>query len=299
MEQQTLINLVISALSFLSGMLGLGVAFVTISALGLLGFELRHVIMPRALLLNGLTAISAAVAFFRKKMVVKTAISLLILTTLAAPVGVYLLRFVETATIWWIFVGVPVFLAIRMATRKAGADGPDITDIPNRKRVLGCAIGTGIGVFAGFPGVGPGFLLMPTLTLLGYTARIAAATNSLAVTLPSFSAFAAHWATARFDLAVLARTAVTSVIGAKMGAAFMARRSPSPWSLPLRVSWLRWRFSGYTCCFGDRVVSHSIIGFWLLLQIIAGGVTRLRRQESAHDRRDAETVRVPGGRGDR
>ncbi len=228
MEQQVLLNAVIFVLSFLSGMLGLGVAFIAIPALGLFGFELKHVIMPWALLLNGLTAISAAVTYLRKKMVdLKTAIPLVILTTVAAPLGVYLLRFVETSTIWWIFVGVLIFLAIRMATKKPGADQKDITDIPNRRRVLGCAIGTGIGVFAGFLGVGPGFLLMPTLTLLGYTARIAAATNSLAVTLPSFSAFAAHWGEAQFDLALLTTTAVTSTIGALLGASFMAKRVKS------------------------------------------------------------------------
>lgn len=228
MEQQILINTVILGLSFLSGMLGLGVAFVAIPALGLFGFELKHVIMPWALLLNGLTAISAAVTYLQKKMVdLKTGIPLVILTMVAAPLGVYLLRFVETTTIWWTFVGALLFLAVRMAIRRAGNDGPDVTDIPNRKRILGCGIGTGIGVFAGFLGVGPGFLLMPTLALLGYTARIAAATNSLAVTLPSFSAFAAHWTTAHFDLALVGTTAVTSVIGAQLGATFMARRVKS------------------------------------------------------------------------
>jgi hypothetical protein len=209
-------------------MLGLGVAFVAIPALGLFGFELKHVIMPWALLLNGLTAISAAVTFLRKKMVdLRTGIPLVILMTLAAPAGVYLLRFVETSTIWWIFVGVLIFLAVRMATRKAAPGAPDVTDIPNRKRITACAVGTGIGVFAGFLGVGPGFLMMPTLALLGYTARIAAATNSLVVTLPSFSAFAAHWNSAQFDATLLMTTSVTSIIGAQLGAIFMARRVKS------------------------------------------------------------------------
>jgi len=225
MGEQLLINGAIFALSFLSGMLGLGVAFVAIPALGVFGFELKHEIMPWALLLNGLTAIAAAVAYLRKGMVdLKTGIPLVILTTLAAPLGVYLLRFVETITIWWVFVGVLVFLAGGLLIRKAGGGGPDVTDIPNPKRILGCAIGIVIGVFAGFLGVGPGFLLMPTLVLLGYTARIAAATNSLAVTLPSFSAFAAHMATAHLNLALVGTTAVTAIIGAQLGAVFMARR---------------------------------------------------------------------------
>jgi uncharacterized membrane protein YfcA len=225
MEQWLTINVAIFVLSFISGMLGLGVAFVAIPVFGMFGFELKHVIMPWALLLNGLTAISAAVTYLRKRMVdLKTAIPLLVLTTLAAPLGVYLVRFVDTATIWWIFVGVLIFLATRMALRKSGGAGTDVVDIPSRQRVLAGVLGTGIGIFAGFLGVGPGFLLMPTLILLGYTARIAAATNALIVTLPSFSAFAAHLGTARLDPVLVGTTAVCSIIGAQLGAVFMARR---------------------------------------------------------------------------
>ena len=47
-------------LSFLSGMLGLGVAFIAIPVLGLFGYDLKDVIQPWALLLNGLTAISGS-----------------------------------------------------------------------------------------------------------------------------------------------------------------------------------------------------------------------------------------------
>jgi len=49
-----------------------------------------------------------------------------------------------------------VFLAHRMAFKKVGGGGPDITDIPAGGRVAACAAGTGIGVFAGFLGDGPG-----------------------------------------------------------------------------------------------------------------------------------------------
>lgn len=93
MGMDLFIAAVLFVLSFLAGMLGLGVAFIAIPVLGLFGFELKHVIMPWALLLNGLTAISAAVAYLRKKMVdMKTALAYLIITTLAAPIGVYLIK---------------------------------------------------------------------------------------------------------------------------------------------------------------------------------------------------------------
>ncbi|WP_322815894.1 TSUP family transporter [Chloroflexus sp.] len=45
-----------------------------------------------------------------------------------------------------------------------------------------------ISVVAGMLGVGPGFLLLPTLILLHYEPKHAAAINTLAVMPPSFSA---------------------------------------------------------------------------------------------------------------
>ena len=214
-------------LSFVAGMMGLGVAFIATPVLGLFGFELKHVIMPWSLWLNGLTAISGAVAFARAKMVDwRTAIPLLIITTLVAPLGVWLLQFVPTDVVWWIYVAVLVFLAYRMAfpPKMDDSQAPVITD---RTRAKGGVLSAAIGVFAGFLGVGPGFLLMPTLVMLGYTARIAAATNSVIVTLPSFSAFATHLGSAQFDWLMLGLTSVAAVIGAQLGAQFMARRVKS------------------------------------------------------------------------
>jgi len=215
------------ALSFVAGMMGLGVAFIATPVLGLFGFELKHEIMPWSLWLNGLTAISGAIAFARARMVDwRTAVPLLIITTIVAPIGVWLLRYVSTTTVWWIYVGVLFFLAYRMAFPPKMDDSrtPIITD---RTRVKGGSLSAGIGVFAGFLGVGPGFLMMPALVLLGYTARLAAATNSVIVTLPSFSAFATHLSKAQFDWLMLALTSITAVIGAQGGARFMARRVKS------------------------------------------------------------------------
>jgi hypothetical protein len=221
------ISILLFVLSFIAGMLGLGVAFIATPVLGLFGFELKHVIMPWSLWLNGLTAISGAVAFARANMVDwRTAIPLLIITTVVAPLGVWLLQFVPTNVVWWIYVAVLIFLAYRMAfpPKMDDSRAPIVTDTT---RVKGGVASAAIGVFAGFLGVGPGFLMMPTLVMLGYTARIAAATNSVIVTLPSFSAFAGHLATAQFDGWMLALTSVTAVIGAQLGAMFTARRVKS------------------------------------------------------------------------
>ncbi len=214
-------------LSFISGMLGLGVAFISTPVLGLFGFDLKHVIMPWSLLLNGLTAMSTAFAFARSKMVDwRTAIPLLAITTLVAPLGVWLLRFVPTNIVWWIYVGVLLFLAYRMAFPPKQNDSQK-AEITDRTRVKGGLLSASIGVFAGFLGVGPGFLLMPTLVMLGYTARIAAATNSVIVTLPSFSAFIAHLGEAQFDWVMIGLTSITAMAGAYLGGTFTAKRVKS------------------------------------------------------------------------
>ena len=109
-------------LSFLSGMLGLGVAFIAIPVLGLFGYDLINVIQPWALLLNGLTAISAAIAFWKAGMVDKRgALILVIVTTIGAPIGVWLLQFASTDLVWWLYVGVLLFLAVRMAMPKGAS----------------------------------------------------------------------------------------------------------------------------------------------------------------------------------
>lgn len=222
-----LLPILLFILSFISGMLGLGVAFISTPVLGLFGFDLKHVIMPWSLLLNGLTAISSASAYTRSHMVDwRTALPLLAITTLVAPLGVWILRFVPTTVVWWIYVGVLVFLAYRMAFAPKRSDAQEAV-ISDGTRVKGGLLSAAIGVFAGFLGVGPGFLLMPTLVMLGYSARIAAATNSVIVTLPSFSAFIAHLADAQFDWVLVGMTSVTSILGAYYGSMFMAKRVKS------------------------------------------------------------------------
>ena len=61
------IPILLFILSFLSGMMGLGVAFIATPVLGLFGFELKHEIMPLALWLNGLTAIASAGSRFSRR----------------------------------------------------------------------------------------------------------------------------------------------------------------------------------------------------------------------------------------
>lgn len=76
------------ALSVASGMLGLGVAFAAVPFLGFFMGDLVHEVQPLSLVLNGVTAIFAAVGFARSGLVAwRPALMLTAVTAAGAPLG--------------------------------------------------------------------------------------------------------------------------------------------------------------------------------------------------------------------
>ncbi|HEX9121893.1 MAG TPA: sulfite exporter TauE/SafE family protein, partial [Actinomycetota bacterium] len=83
-----------------------------------------------------------------------------------------------------------------------------------------------ISVLSGLLGVGPGFLLMPTLILVGFETKRAAAINAFAVTPPSFSALIPHLSSAHFNVGLTAALLVAGAIGSFAGARISSRYVP-------------------------------------------------------------------------
>ena len=94
--------------------------------------------------------------------------------------------------------------------------GAAVATEPNLKLAL--LLAAPISVAAGMLGVGPGFLLLPTLILVGYDPKPAAAINALAVTPPSFSALLPHLATARVDVSLGVLLVIVGALGSFTGA---------------------------------------------------------------------------------
>jgi len=61
--------IIIFVLGFIFSMLGLGGAMLYIPVFHWFGFDFKSVAIPTGLFLNGITALSAAIYFFREKMV--------------------------------------------------------------------------------------------------------------------------------------------------------------------------------------------------------------------------------------
>jgi uncharacterized membrane protein YfcA len=79
-------------------------------------------------------------------------------------------------------------------------------------------IGIGVGVGASFTGLGGGFLMVPLLIVLGYTAQKAVGTSFLAILILSVSALIAHNKLANVDYKVGALLGIGGILGAQIGA---------------------------------------------------------------------------------
>ncbi len=230
MNDTTVMGIGLAVLSVASGMLGLGVAFAAVPFLALFLHDLVHEVQPLSLFLNGVTALFSLFGFARSGLVMwKPAILLSVVTTLFAPLGGYLAQIISPNFLWAFYFVAVAYLAYRMflpekpapvpavssAATAAPSDSLWVVDANLRRALL---LAAPISVVAGMLGVGPGFLLLPTLILVGYESKHAAAMNALAVTPPSFSALLPHIATARVDLQLAVLLVVVGSIGAFLGA---------------------------------------------------------------------------------
>ena len=79
-------------------------------------------------------------------------------------------------------------------------------------------LGVLVGIGAAFTGLGGGFLLVPLLLFLGYTAQKAVGTSFLAILVLSVSALLAHNKLANVDYRAGLLLGIGGVIGAQVGA---------------------------------------------------------------------------------
>ncbi|GAO01263.1 sulfite exporter TauE/SafE family protein [Anaeromyxobacter sp. PSR-1] len=205
-------------LSVLSGMLGLGVAFAAVPFLGIFLPDVVHQVQPLSLALNGLTAAASAIGFARSKLVDwRAALPLAVVTTVTAPLGAIVAQRVDPRAVWVLYFVSVAWLAFRLF--RPSPEGP----APSPRPRLALALAVPISVLSGFLGVGPGFLLLPTLILTGTAPKQAAAVNAVAVAPPSFSALLPHIHTARWDAALAVPLLVAGAIGAFVGARLTSR----------------------------------------------------------------------------
>jgi uncharacterized membrane protein YfcA len=84
--------------------------------------------------------------------------------------------------------------------------------------ILMVVCGVLVGIGASFSGLGGGFLMVPLLLFLGYSAQKSVGTSFLAIVVISLSALLAHNKLANVDYRVGILLGVGGIIGAQIGA---------------------------------------------------------------------------------
>lgn len=211
----------LGVLSIASGMLGLGVAFSAVPFLALFLPDLVHQVQPLSLLLNGITALFAVFGFAQSGYVDwKKAVTLAVVTTVSAPFGAWLVQITPVMIVWAAYLASVIYLAYRLFRPVQARPGEE-----NFKLALILAVP--ISVLSGLLGIGPGFLLMPTLILVGFEPKKAAGINAFAVMPPSFSSLIPHISTARFDVNLTIALLLVGAAGSFLGARLTSLYVPS------------------------------------------------------------------------
>jgi len=220
---------VIFALSFIFSMMGLGGAMLYIPVFHWFGFDFKSVAIPTGLLLNGITAFSAAIYYVRAKMVdLKGSIPLIVTSFLGAPVGAYFTGFFTTRTLILLFALAMIFTGGRMLFTSGPAGKEQMLSCQWRLILMGVG-GFIIGFIAGLLGVGGGFLFVPLMLAIGYKTKQAAATSAFVVIFPSFSGFAGHVTEGHFNWHLMGFTSIAVIIGSQIGARVMKKKMKPRW----------------------------------------------------------------------
>ena len=141
-------------MSVVSGMLGLGVAFAAVPFLAFFLDDLVDEVQPLSLLLNGVTAVVAAIGFALSGFIEwRKAIALTVVATAFAPLGAMLAHVIPVDAIWVIYLGSVAYLAYRLFRPVVPRPGTE-----NFR--LAMILAAPIAVLSGLLGIGPGFLLI-------------------------------------------------------------------------------------------------------------------------------------------
>ncbi len=224
-----LVIIVIFLLASLFAMLGLGGALLYIPVFHWFGYDFKSVAIPTGLFLNGLTALSAAAAYQRSKMIdYRGGLPMVVTSFIGAPIGAWASRVVPQETLILLFSIGMVVAGAKMLLSSGKPEPTALMDPKKRAWITGVS-GLFIGFLAGLLGIGGGFLFVPILIAMGYPTKQAAATSSFVVIFSSFSGFAGHLSEGHFDLPLLIGAGIAVVIASQLGAHLMKNKMKAKW----------------------------------------------------------------------
>jgi uncharacterized membrane protein YfcA len=212
---------IIFTASFVLTMVGLGGGLIFSPLLVLLQYPVNEAV-GASLFLNGIAALSAAINYYRQRMIdLPIGLPLLVSSTLSAPIGAYTTAKVDLRVFTALLAAVIMLAAIRMFFSKKMVSNQDAVST-SRKIIGGGIIGLLIGYIGGMLGIGGGVFIVPLLIyILNVPTKTAAATSIFIVVFSSFSGFLAHVTIAAPDWKFILLAAVFSFAGGQLGSRLM------------------------------------------------------------------------------
>ncbi|AEJ41857.1 hypothetical protein TPY_3705 [Sulfobacillus acidophilus TPY] len=222
-------GLLIFVVSFIFAMLGLGGGMLYVPIFHWLGFNLKDVVIPLGLLLNGLNTLLALIPYGRKRLVDwKGGFPMALSALIGAPLGAIVAPYIPGHLLLILFSVLVLFAGIRtlmVAKRPEPGQAPS----PLRRILWGSFIAAIAGFLGGMLGIGGGFLISPLLLWIGYRTKEAAATTAYIVTFSSFSGFLGHIGHMVISPAILTITVVAVITASLLGSSFMANKAKPEW----------------------------------------------------------------------
>ncbi len=214
---------IIFCASLILTMVGLGGGLIFSPIFLIVGFP-KTVAVSASLFLNGVAAVSAAIIYYRQKMVdFSIAVPLVLTSTIGAPLGALTTQSINTKY-FLVLMAIIVFLgAIRMIF--SGQIKP-AESISHRSRMIGGGIiGLVIGFMGGLLGIGGGVFIVPLLIFfLGVPTKTAAASSMFIVCFSSFSGFTTYATIGTVDWKFILPAAVFSFTAGQVGARMMVKK---------------------------------------------------------------------------
>ena len=209
---------------FLLGLFGSGG---TLIAMPMLHFVL-HVQSKSAIAMGlGIIAISATIAAFdywrRGAVDLRVAGLFSLFGVMGTYVGARIGSTIPADVHLALFAIVMYYSAARILMRKSTHEAASPTKRSEHWLYIG-AYGTGIGAFAGFVGVGGGFLIVPALIILwGLPIQRAVGTSLVAVAANSYAGFAGYAGAVAISYPIMGVFTATAVVGTFAGSALHSR----------------------------------------------------------------------------
>jgi uncharacterized membrane protein YfcA len=216
--------------SIIFSMFGQGGGSLYTPILFLIGYS-ALISISTSLVLNLITALSAAIVYYRANLVdLRLAVAFIPGICIGAFAGGVMTNFVNPDILLWIFVVFLVGAGARMIYTwwekpKPGEECPiEFT----RAMYAGIVVFSfGVGILSGLLGVGGGTIIVPFLIFLcRYPIKNSAGTVSFIVIFSSLFGVIGHSAYGTLDLALIAVTVIAVIIGANIGARFTVRIQP-------------------------------------------------------------------------